>query len=112
VLNAQSKDKDNAVKVELADIQAIIEATKAQGTPSGVKWVDGLNAFVRPVLALQWLILLWPSVIIAGIVYSIGLGTDPLVAVSTMFGVEEKAMASSIASFWLVDRSLRKLRNN
>lgn len=92
-----------------AEIQAVIEATKAQGAQTGIKWVDGLNALVRPLLALQWLILLWPAVVIAGFVLAVQAGADPLVALKTAFGVDEKAMAASVASFWLVDRSLRKM---
>ena len=108
-LRAQANIENNNTSIEIADIQAIIEATKAQGNPTGIKWVDCLNSSIRPILALQWLILLWPAVIISGIISAIGSGVDPLVAVNTMFSDEEKAMASSIASFWLVDRSLRKM---
>ena len=92
-----------------AEVQAIIEATKAQAVQTGIKWVDALNALVRPMLAMQWLILLWPAVIVAGFVLAIQHGTDPLVALKAAFGVDEKAMAASVASFWLVDRSLRKM---
>ena len=91
-----------------SELQALIEATKAQATLTGVRWVDGLNALVRPVLAFQWLIFLWPAVIVAGFLLAVQHGTSPLEALQAAFGVDEKAMAASIASFWLVDRSLRK----
>ena len=92
-----------------AEVQAIIEATKAQAMQTGIKWVDALNALVRPVLAFQWLIVLWPAVIVSGFVLAVVGGADPLVALKAAFGVDEKAMAASVASFWLVDRSLRKM---
>lgn len=92
-----------------AEIQAIIEATKAQAVQTGIKWVDAFNAIIRPLLALQWLILLWPAVVIAGFALAVQTGADPLVALKAAFGVDEKAMAASVASFWLVDRSLRKM---
>ena len=92
-----------------AEVQAIIEATKAQAVQTGIKWVDGFNAMIRPLLALQWLILLWPAVIVAGFALAVAHGADPLVALKAAFGVDEKAMAASVASFWLVDRSLRKM---
>lgn len=92
-----------------AEVQAIVEATKAQAVQTGIKWVDALNALVRPVLAFQWLIFLWPAVIVAGFALAVSGGTDPLVALKAAFGVDEKAMAASVASFWLVDRSLRKM---
>lgn len=96
--------------ISLQEIQAIIEATKAQGQKSGIKWVDGLNSLIRPLLALQWLILLWPGIIVAGFMISVQHGTPALEALAAFFGQDEKAMAASIASFWLVDRSLRKPR--
>ena len=92
-----------------AEVQAIIEATKAQAVQTGIKWVDAFNAIIRPLLALQWLILLWPAVVIAGFALAVQTGADPLVALKAAFGVDEKAMAASVASFWLVDRSLRKM---
>ena len=103
-INAQAD-----ANIGAAEIQAIIEATKAQAVQTGIRWVDALNALVRPLLAMQWLILLWPAVIVAGFALAIQHGTDPLVALKAAFGVDEKAMAASVASFWLVDRSLRKM---
>jgi hypothetical protein len=103
-INAQAD-----ASIGAAEVQAIIEATKAQAMQTGIKWVDALNALVRPLLAMQWLILLWPAVIVAGFALAIQHGTDPLVALRAAFGVDEKAMAASVASFWLVDRSLRKM---
>ena len=91
-----------------AEIQAIIEATKIQGQQTGIRWVDAFNSLIRPLLAIQWLIILWPAVVVAGFIMAVRFGTDPLEALKGAFGVEEKAMASSVASFWLVDRSLRK----
>lgn len=90
-----------------AEITAMIEAVKAQATQTGVKWVDAFSALIRPLLAFQWLILLWPAVIVAGFVMAVLNGAAPLDAMHAAFGVDEKAMTASIASFWLVDRSLR-----
>ncbi|MDD5176255.1 MAG: hypothetical protein PHQ05_07540 [Sterolibacterium sp.] len=103
-INAQAD-----ASIGAAEVQAIIEATKAQAVQTGIKWVDALNALVRPVLALQWLILLWPAVVVAGFALAVQAGINPLEALRAAFGVDEKAMAASIASFWLVDRSLRKM---
>lgn len=92
-----------------AEVQAIIEATKAQATPTGIRWIDAFSAVIRPLLALQWLIVLWPAVIVAGFVLAVHGGADPLLAIKAAFGIDEKAMAASVASFWLVDRSLRRM---
>lgn len=102
-------DTQADASIGASEIQAIIEATKAQSMQTGIAWVDALNALIRPLLALQWLIVLWPAVIVAGFALAVLHGADPLVALKAAFGVDEKAMAASVASFWLVDRSLRKL---
>jgi hypothetical protein len=105
--NIDQINAQGAANIGVAEVNAIIEATKAQSTMTGIKFVDGLNQLVRPMLAVQWLLVLWPAVIICGLILSIQSGTDVLVAMKAAFGPDEKTMASSIASFWLVDRSLR-----
>jgi len=95
--------------IGLAELQALIEGTKAQATQTDIKWVDALNSLVRPLLAVQWLIFLWPAAVVAGFALAVQHGTDPLIALKAAFGVDEKAMSASVASFWLVDRSLRKM---
>lgn len=101
-------DADKAVSAD--ELQAIIEATKAQAQQTGIKFVDALNSLVRPVLAFQWLIFLWPAVVVSGIVLAVQAGTDPLAAIKAAWGTDEKGMACSIAAFWLVDRAIRKPR--
>lgn len=95
--------------IGVAEIQALIEATKAQAVQTGIKWVDAMNASIRPLLAMQWLIVLWPAIVVFGFALAVQAGADPLVALRSAFGVEEKAMAASVASYWLVDRTLRKM---
>lgn len=103
----QLAETQGNTSVGLAEIQALIEGTKAQAVQTGIKFIDGFSAAIRPLMALQWLIILWPAVIVAGFIIAVQHGTDVLLALQGAFGKEEKAMASSIASFWLVDRSLR-----
>ena len=42
-----------------AEIDAIIAATQAQGQKSGVRWIDGFNALLRPLIAFWWVIVLY-----------------------------------------------------
>lgn len=108
-LKVKQAEIQQQTQIELADITALIEGTKAQAQQTGVKWVDGLNGLIRPLLALQWLIVLYPGVVVASFLMAVQAGISPLEAIQQCFGTEEKAMAASIASFWLVDRSLRKM---
>jgi len=94
------------------ELAALVEGVKAAATQSGIKWIDGLNALIRPWIAFQWVLVLWPTVIISGIVMSVQSGTNVLEAIQATFGSEEKAVCSSIVGFWYMDRSLRKLFNN
>ncbi|RPD37325.1 hypothetical protein C0030_002885, partial [Candidatus Liberibacter solanacearum] len=68
---------DGATQLDLADIKAGIEELKAdqpirlarikaQKIKSGVKWIDGFNALIRPLTTFFWIIvyplLVWWSV--------------------------------------------------
>jgi hypothetical protein len=92
-----------------AELQALIEATKAQAQEAQGTWAAGFSAMIRPMMATQWVLCLWPSVVVAGFVLSVHQGTPPLIAMSTAFGESERALAQAIAAFWLVDRSLRRV---
>ena len=102
--------EQNAGALNLAEVQALVAATNAQAAQTGIRWVDALNSLVRPLLAFQWLLLLWPAAVIAGFVLAVQGGTPALEALRGAFGTEEQTLASGIAAFWLVDRSLRRMR--
>ena len=85
-------------------LDALKAGIEAQGKPSGVKWVDALNSLIRPVIALQWVILLYPSVLIASFVLSVMAGVPALVALVKVFGPDEKAICASILNFFFVGR--------
>ena len=91
-----------------AEVQAIIEATKAQAAPSGIKWVDAINSLMRPTITFWWVIVLYSTALVAQYVALLGNSTDYLQAILKLWGPDEKAIVASIISFWFVDRSLRK----
>lgn len=90
------------------DAKAFLAAIQGQSQQTGIKWVDAINSLVRPVMAFQWVLLLWPAVVVAGFVLAIQHGTDPLVALQGAFGEEERALALGIANFFLVNRIYAK----
>ena len=95
--------------MNLADLNGLIEvAGKQTEVKSGVRWIDGFNALIRPLLAFQWLILLWPLVIVFKAYILNRSGAAAAQYLDVVFGPDEKTMAASIAAFWLVDRALRK----
>lgn len=97
-----------ASAIGASEIQALIESTKAQSMKSGVKWVDGINSMVRPLITFWWVIVLYTAALVAQFFFLIDSGTEVTKAVLALWGVEEKALVASIVSFWFVDRSLRK----
>lgn len=90
-----------------ADIQAMIEATKAQAQQTGIKWVDALSATVRPIITYAFMMLYtfakissYKAALVAGEVW--------YEAVQQLWGQQDYAIWSAIIGFWFVDRSLRK----
>lgn len=94
----------------LAEIGAITEAAKAQATQTGVKFIDGLNASVRPVLTYWWCVVLYT--INKGVLMYLALKSNP--QLSEVAGVVmtdfDAAVVASMIGFWFVDRAIRKLR--
>jgi len=90
-----------------ADIQAIIEATKAQAAPTGIGWVDALSSSVRPIVT--YLVLgLYMVHKYAVLSEALNSGTSFLNMAVGMWGADDMSLLSSILSFWFVDRTLRK----
>jgi hypothetical protein len=91
-------------------LDALSAAIKDQGTPSGVRWIDGFSKLIRPLITFQWVILLYPAVIIAGFMLAVQGGVPALQAMKDSFGPEEKAVCSFILDFWFVGRVLEARR--
>ncbi len=91
-------------------LDALKEAIKGQDTPSGIKWIDGFSKLMRPLITFQWVVLLYPGVIIASFYLMIQGGTPVLEAIKASFGPEEKALVAFIVDFWFVGRVLEKGR--
>lgn len=95
--------------LNLADVNAIIEATKAQAVQTGVKWVDAINALVRPGLTFWWCIVLETAVLVCSYLALRAAGKTTVEAIMQIWGPEREAIVASIISFWFVDRALRKM---
>jgi len=91
-----------------AELQALIEATKAQAEHTGVAWVDALNSLMRPLITFWWGIVLYTAVLIAEYVTLRAGGVSYTQAILQLWGPDEKTIVASIFAFWFVDRSLRK----
>ena len=102
-------DAEADVILGKAEMDAIIAATKAQGQKSGVRWIDGFNSLLRPLIAFWWVIVLYSGALVVQFYALVWKFHESVpVAVLTVFGEQEKAIALSIIGFVFVDRSIRK----
>ena len=109
-LTGSQKIEEANIAYDTAALDALQEAIKGQETPSGVKWVDAFSKLMRPLITFQWVIFLYPAVIVAGFLLSIEGGIPALEALKGTFGEAEKAMVGGIVNFWFLDRILRRDR--
>lgn len=79
---------------------------EAAARPSGVKWIDGFSALMRPLITLQWVVLLYPAVVVTTFVVLLQQNTPVITAMNTAFGPEEKALVAFIVDFYFIGRVL------
>jgi hypothetical protein len=91
-------------------IDTLKASIETQFRPSGVKWVDALSTLIRPAITIQWVILLYPAVIIAGFFIAIQHDTPALEALVKVFGTDEKALVAAILNFWFVGRVFDRVK--
>jgi hypothetical protein len=91
-------------------LETLKTALAGQDTPSGVKWIDGLSKLMRPLITIQWVVFLYPAVIICGFVVLVQSGTSVLQALPAVFGPEEKALVAGILNFWFLGRVFDRVR--
>lgn len=107
-LKAQTAQLQADAQVNLAEIEALVAGTRAQGERSGVAWADAINTIMRPLITFWWVIVLYTAALTAQYSVLVAAGVDHLQAILQLWGTEEKAIVASIIAFWFVDRSLRK----
>jgi hypothetical protein len=97
-----------AIAANTAEMTAMVAALQAQSTPSGVPWIDGLSASVRPVLTYWWCLVLYTGHK-AILVYMAFITSQPLLTIAPLLMTDfDKSVVGSIFGFWFVDRALRK----
>jgi predicted Fe-S protein YdhL (DUF1289 family) len=95
-------------RITVADLQAMVEATKAQAVQTGIRWVDALSSLMRPLITFWWVIVLYTTAIVAQFWQMVEQNVATVDAILRLWGPDERAIVASIIAFWFVDRSLRK----
>lgn len=91
-----------AVRGEMA---AYAEALKGQGQMTGVKWIDGLNQSVRPVLTYWWMVLF--TIYKVAVLWSTANFAELM---KNLWTAEDAGILSMILGFWFVDRAMKYMR--
>lgn len=94
--------------IGLAEIQGLIAGVQAQATKTGVRWVDGVSALMRPLITFWWVIILYSTALTAQFIVLLQAGTPGVEAIIRLWGTDEKAIVASVISFWFVDRTIRR----
>ena len=96
-----------SVEADIAESQALY---KHDSQPSGVKWVDGLRASVRPVITYAFFALF--TVVKSSALYVL-VSEEGLTVVQAMpqiWDPETQALFAAVMSFWFGQRALNKIR--
>lgn len=93
--------------VQAGEMNAYIEAIKGQSAPTGVPWIDALNASVRPVITYWWMSL-FTVYKVATIVAAIYAWTTLDDFLAKLWSAQDAGILSMILGFWFVDRAFRK----
>ncbi len=90
-------------RVHMGYLAGIVAASNAGGAPSVVgdttttlMWIDGVSKLIRPLITLQWVVLLYPGVIITTFILLIQSNVPVVDALGKVFGDPEKAVVSFI----------------
>lgn len=94
-----------------ADVSQSLALYKHDSQPSGVTWVDGLRASVRPVITYGFFILFaWVKLSAVVLLMNQG-GLSINEALIQIWDAETQALFAGILSFWFGSRSLAKRRS-
>ena len=95
-----------------ADVSQSLALYKHDSQPSGVTWVDGLRASVRPMITYGFFILFaWVKLSAVVLLMNQG-GLSINEALVQIWDGETQALFAGILSFWFGSRSLAKCRSH
>ncbi len=93
-----------------ADVRESEALYKHDSLPSGVTWVDGLRASVRPIITYAFFTL-FAAVKFCALIMLVFYDHQPLVmALPQVWDVETHALFSAVVAFWFGSRSISKFR--
>jgi hypothetical protein len=108
--NANFALKQEDVKVDGKYLDALVAASQAQATKTGIAWVDALSASVRPILTYWWVVL-YSLVKLAFLSVALTSNIPWDQALISIWSEQDWAIVSAIIGFWFVSRSVDKKKS-
>lgn len=93
--------------LDVVQLQAIAESTKAQATPTGIGWVDAVNALVRPGITIVFMSM-YVTVKVCALAVAIDDGVGFFQAFPSIWTDNDVGIFSALISYWFVNRELAK----
>ena len=93
--------------LDVVQLQAIAESTKAQATPTGIGWVDAVNALVRPGITVTFMAM-YITVKVCALAVAIEGGVDFFQAFPSIWTDNDVGIFSAIIAYWFANRELAK----
>ena len=84
-------------------VKALVEATRAQSVPSGVRWVDGLSSLVRPGITFSFFGL-YAVGRIATMILAMKSGISPLEVLKATWTQDDQVVLAGVINFWFLGR--------
>ena len=109
-LGAQKQEEikvQGVVDYDNKALDALKEAISVQGEKTGNTLIDGINALIRPIITIQWVIILYPAVIITKLVALLNASVPILTALPMVWGETEMAICAGIINFFFLNRVLK-----
>ena len=94
--------------VESTWASALLEAQKATVVQTGIRFVDGANALMRPLITFWWAIVLYTAAKTTLVASAWAGGASAAALAGLLITDFDKAIVGSVVSYWFVDRTLRK----
>jgi len=94
---------------DVGTLQALVESIRAQGTPTGIRWVDALSALVRPTITFAYFGL-YAGCRVATIAILMGSDATAREVVAAAWTAPDMETMAGIFSFWFLDRILTRAR--
>ena len=97
------------IALNQGEMEAWGKAIDGQSKLTGIAWLDGLSASVRPMLTYYWCVGLYGSskVILVTVAYQSGAALSAYVPI--LITEFDRSVIGSMLGFWFVDRALRKM---